>query len=74
MEDAVLELIRDQFVHLNTKLDLINTTIEKHIDKDEEYWRKIDQVEGQISLLKWLGGSISFSGLLAWLFGHFGKH
>lgn len=58
----------------NETCDRIDRKLEEHIGKDEDYWKRIDQQEGQLSLIKWLCGSISVSGLLAWLFGSFGKH
>lgn len=74
MDDQVLELMRDQFERLHTELASLNTTLKEHTEMDQKYWQKIDAQEAQISLIKWLGSGLSISGLLGWLFSHFGKH
>lgn len=74
MDEQVLELMRDQFERLHQELGALNTTLKDHTDMDRQYWQKIDQQEAQISLIKWVGSGLSVSGLLGWLFSHFGKH
>ena len=74
MDEQLLELMRDRFDRLDNEMTSLNTTLKEHTEMDQRYWQKIDQQEAQISLIKWLGGSISMSGLLGWLFSHFGKH
>lgn len=74
MDDNLLDLLRDRFDNLDKTLTTLNDTLKTHVEKDERYWQKIDKAEGQITLLKWVGGTISGGGLLGWLFTNFGKH
>lgn len=74
MDSQHFEMIRDSLSDLKETCHGIRQDMISHIEKDEVYWRKIDQTEGQLSLIKWIGGSLSLSGFLGWLFSHFGKH
>jgi hypothetical protein len=74
VDEQVVEMIRDSLSELKATCTGIREDIKEHTAKDELYWSKIEQAEGQITLIKWLGSGISISGLLAWLFAQFGKH
>jgi hypothetical protein len=54
-------------------MEALNDTMANHVEKDEVYWRKIDHAEGQITMIKAVGSTLSLSGIGAWLFSHFGK-
>jgi hypothetical protein len=73
VDEQVVGMIRDSLERLENTCTGIREDMNAHADQDATYWKKIDQVEGQISLVKWFGGSVSISGLGAWLFSHFGK-
>ena len=74
MDDHTINMIRDSLIDLKATCQGIREDMAKHAEVDAQYWKKVDQAEGQISLIKWIGGSLSISGLLGWLFSHFGKH
>jgi hypothetical protein len=73
VDTQILDMLRDRFDSLDSKMEDLNVTMANHVEKDERYWLKIEAAEGQINLIRWLGGSLSISGLAAWLFSHFGK-
>lgn len=73
MDEQVVDMIRDSLNELKHTCNGIREDLKEHTAKDERYWSKIEQAEGQIKLLKWLGGGLSVSGLMAWLFSQFGK-
>ena len=74
MDDHIVELLRDRFDRLDAELSSLNTTLKEHTTLDALYWKKIDETEAQVSLLKWLSGSLLLSSLLAWFYSTFGKH
>ena len=74
MDDQVVDMLRDHLGRIEDTCMGIREDLKSHTEKDAEYWQKIDEQQGQISLIKWLGGSLSLSGLGAWLFTNFGKH
>jgi hypothetical protein len=74
VDENIVGMIRDNFSQLHAKCDSIQESINVHVEKDEQYWKDLDEMKGQMSLVKWLFGSISLSGLGAWLFSNFGKH
>jgi hypothetical protein len=74
VDEQIVGMIRDNFAQLHDKCDSIQASIQDHVKKDEIYWKDLDEMKGQMSLLKWLFGSLSLSGFGAWLFSNFGKH
>lgn len=74
MDEQLLELMRDRFDRLDTELSSLNVALRDHTKMDEQYWKKIDANEAQISLLKWIGGGVSGSALMGWLLQKFGTH
>ena len=73
MDEQIVELLRDRFDNLDRELKTINETIKDHVDTDTRYWKKIDQQEAQLSVVKWLTSGAAGTGLLAWLYNQF-KH
>ena len=75
MDEQVVELIRDTikqgFENTNEKIDRIATSLDTHITKDGEYWKKIDVQQGQIRLLKGIGGSSIVSAIAVYLWNKF---
>jgi hypothetical protein len=68
MDEHIVGLIRDQFQAIHDKIDTIHTDLREHTKTDSDYWKKIDQHEGQISVLKWLfGGSGVMVTTAAWI-------
>lgn len=76
MDEQVVELIRDQikqgFEHSNQKIGDLCDIMRSHVDKDLEYWKKIDEQQAQIRLVKSIGGSGLFISAVAWLWQKFG--
>ena len=61
MDTQTVELIRDAikdgFAHTNQKIDELTESFQSHVGKDENYWRKMDEQQAQLRLVKWLGGT-----------------
>ena len=74
MDDHIVELLRDRFDRLDKELAALNTTLKDHTVLDVMYWKKIDENEAQLSVFKWMTGSISGSALAAWFYSLFVKH
>jgi hypothetical protein len=74
VDEHVVDMIRDSLNEVKETCQGIRDDLKEHTGKDEKYWSKIDAMEGQISLIKWVSGGLSISGLGAWLFSNFGKH
>ena len=71
INDQLVDLLRDRFDRVDAALDDAKATMLAHIEKDERYWKQLDQQSGQISLLKWLGGGAGLSFLGKWLYDRF---
>ncbi len=63
----LFEMMRDRFDGVDNKLDAAKDSFDKHAASDEKYWRIIDGQQAQISMIKWAGGALSGSSLVAWL-------
>lgn len=72
MDEQVVDLMRDQFKALSDKIDVVHDVMQGHINKDEKYWEKVDQMRGQVSVWKMLTVP-GLSGFFAWLYSAF-KH
>ena len=67
-DEQVVKLIENQLDQLNSRLDIIHNDIKDHLNKDLEYWRKVDQQEAQLSLLRYLaGGTPVVVGGIVWM-------
>jgi hypothetical protein len=73
MDDQLLKLLLGRFDHLDMTLNEMKDTFKEHTAKDEVYWKRLDAQEAQLGLVKWVGGGIGGSGLVAWLYSLF-KH
>lgn len=71
MEDQVVKLISETihqgFQNTNQKIDAITTALSKHVEKDEVYWKMIDDQKAQLRLIRWLGGSGVAGSLGLWI-------
>lgn len=65
MDEQVVQLLRDQFKLVNEKIDSLQETMQQHVTQDSEYWKRIDETQGQINMLKWIAGSGFGSGMVA---------
>ena len=68
MDQQLVEMIRDRFDRVDTALEEARATMHAHIEKDEQYWKQLDQQSGQISLLKWLGGGAGLTIIGKWIY------
>jgi len=76
MDDQLFRMIQDRFDAQDKRFDSqdkdladIKELIEKHTEKDETYWKKLDNQEAQLSTLKKVGaGFVSAVGLVEWFF------
>jgi RNA binding exosome subunit len=68
VDNQIVEMLRDRFDSQDVVLQDIKESIRDHTEKDEAYWRQIDDQKAQLRLVKWLGGtSIAGSAVLwAW--------
>lgn len=73
MDDQLINMIRDQFKVMNDKVDGLHDAVKEHVEKDERYWSKIDQQDGQMTLLKFLLGP-GIVGFFGWLYNQFLRH
>ncbi len=73
MDEQVVNMIRDQFKVMNDKVDNLHEVVQAHVEKDERYWARIDQQEGQMTLLKFMIGP-GLAGFFGWLYTQFLKH
>lgn len=72
MDEQIVDLLRDQFKAVHDKMDDLSRNVQNHVEKDERYWAKLDQQEGQMSVWKWLT-TPGLAGFFAWLYNTF-KH
>ena len=63
MSNDLINLMRDRFDSLDRKLDALHETFKEHVNKDETYWKKLDQQEGQLRLVRWVSGSGIITGI-----------
>lgn len=73
VEQQVVDMIRDQFRLMNEKVDGLHEIVQTHVDKDERYWAKIDQQEGQLMAVKLLLGP-GIAAFIGWIYNQFLKH
>ena len=73
MDEQVVAMLREALKDLKDTCEGIREDMKEHAKLDAVYWAKIDKAEGQISLIKWVGGVSGGGGVLTWLFNHFGK-
>lgn len=71
MNEQIVDLMRDQFKALSDKVDRVHDVVSEHVKEDKLYWAKIDQQQGQMSLLKAIFGASGLSGLVAWVYSIF---
>lgn len=74
LNSQIIDFIRDQFADIKSDISSLHDAMQVHVTKDETYWKKIDKQEGQLSVIKYLGGSAGASGVLAWLWSILGGH
>jgi hypothetical protein len=71
MDDNILGLLRDRFNKVDRDNQEMLDCLKAHITKDELYWKKIDDQQAQIRLVKYLGGSGLGAAVLHWLYNTF---
>lgn len=74
MDEQIIDMIRDQFQSMNGKIDKLQESVQGHLDDDKLYWTKIDQTDGQISLIKWIIGSGTVGAFILFVYNFFAKH
>ncbi len=72
MDDQIVNLLRDRLEAIDNNVQRVHEAMESHLERDEHYWRKIDEQQAQLGVIKFLGSGVSGSALLAWLYNHFG--
>lgn len=77
-DNHLYETLRDMKADLHEDILDLKKSLKEHTEQDARYWRKIDVQEGQITLLKVLLGSGTFTGVLyglwQWMQGKIGIH
>ena len=68
IETQIVNMIRDRFDAQDVVLQEIKVSLREHVEKDEAYWKQIDDQNAQIRLVKWLGGTgvVGSAALWAW--------
>lgn len=67
----LVDMIRDRFTYQDEMLKDLVTSLKEHIKTDQEYWKKIDVQQGQINLLKAIGGSSVLTAFGAYIWSKF---
>ena len=71
MDEQHIELIRDTikqgFENTNDKIDALTVALSDHVKKDDSYWKKIDDQQAQIRLVKAVGSSGLVVSAALWL-------
>ena len=65
-ESTIIAMLRDRFDAQDTVLQEIKTSLREHVDKDEVYWKQIDDQKAQLRLVKWLGGTGAVGSAVLW--------
>ncbi len=68
MDDQIVDFIRDQFDSVRKDISTLRDSMDRHTTKDEHYWKKVDEAEGQIKLLKWAASAGPVGALIVWLY------
>ena len=66
IETQIVEMLRDRFDAQDAVLQEIKTSIHEHVEKDETYWKQIDDQKAQLRLVKWLGGTGVVGSAILW--------
>lgn len=74
MDEQSVNLIRDSLTRLEQTCQGIREDFKEHVKVDQEYWRRIDQQDGAVTVWKWIAGLGGGSGMAAALSQWFGKH
>ena len=74
MDDQTVNLLRDQFKQTNDKIDQLYNVVQGHISQDQMYWKKLNEAEGQIKLLKYLSGAGPVGAFAVWVYSKLGGH
>jgi hypothetical protein len=49
-------------------VDGVHDIVKEHVTEDKRYWQKIDQQQGQMSLITALLGASGVSALITWVY------
>ena len=70
--DGIDKLIDDFHLEpekaLSDKVDGVHDIVKEHVTEDKRYWQKIDQRQGQMSLITALLGASGVSALITWVY------
>ena len=58
MDPQLIEFIRDRFDAVDAMLKKVSEELETHANLDRAYWKKLDEHEAQLRLVKWLMGIV----------------
>ena len=67
MDAQQFQLFFDRLARIDKKCDEIVETMKEHVEEDKLYWKKIDKVEGQVSLVKWIVSAVGLGGIASYL-------
>jgi hypothetical protein len=65
MDEQIVGMIRDSLERLEGTCHGIREDMAAHQARDEEYWKLLDQQQGQISMIKVIGGVLG-GGVAIW--------
>ena len=69
MDKDHLEILLHSLRSIEDRCQNIQETMADHIEADQGYWKKVDQMEGQVSLIKWVVGAVGLGGLATFFTG-----
>ena len=68
VEDPMIQMIRDRFSNVDRDNKEMLDCLRDHIKKDELYWKKIDDQQAQMALVKWLAGTGVLGAIANWFY------
>ena len=72
LNQQLFDMLRDRFDVIDASIKDVKSLIEVHTEKDEHYWKMIDDQQAQLRMVKWLSTGLSGSALTAWLWNKLG--
>lgn len=56
--DNIVNLLRDEFKHVNDRLDMHYEMFQQHAEDDKQAWNKLEAVDREIAVTKRVGAAL----------------
>ena len=67
MDAYIFKMLTDRLESIDQNVRELVVALKEHSENDAKYWKKIDEQNAQISLLRWLRGGGGFLLFMSWL-------